>query len=125
MRKPNILIVDDVEINREILETILEGLYHVYHATNGMQALEMLESGERNYRLVLLDLDMPVMDGYTLLEKLNQSNRIKELPVIIASCNNKQDSIIRAYELGAVDYFTKPYNAQIISRRVKDLISLY
>ena len=125
MRKPNILIVDDVEINREILETILEGLYHVYHATNGMQALEMLESGERNYRLMLLDLDMPVMDGYTLLEKLNQSNRIKELPVIIASCNNKQDYIIRAYELGAVDYFTKPYNAQIISRRVKDLISLY
>ena len=70
MRKPNILIVDDVEINREILETILEGLYHVYHATNGMQALEMLESGERNYRLMLLDLDMPVMDGYEATRRI-------------------------------------------------------
>ena len=67
MQKSNVLIVDDAQINRELLEVILQDHYQVFQAENGAQAIEMIESQERIYRLVLLDIQMPVMDGFGVL----------------------------------------------------------
>lgn len=125
MKKANILIVDDVEINREMLATILESEYTVHQASNGREAIEMLEDKQCNYRLVILDIMMPVLDGYGVLEYMEKKDILRNIPVIIISGNSSEISVLRAYEYGAVDFFSKPFNSKIIKKRVRDLLDLY
>ena len=125
MQKSNVLIVDDAQINRELLEFILQDHYQVFQAENGSQAIEMIESQERIYRLVLLDIQMPVMDGFGVLEYLQQHNLLRELPVIVISGDCSDASILHAYELGAVDFFSKPFSPEIVLNRVHNILSLY
>ena len=125
MQKASVLIVDDAQINRELLEFILQDRYQVFQAENGAQAIEMIESQERIYRLVLLDIQMPVMDGFGVLEYLQRHNLLKELPVIVISGDSSDESILHAYELGAVDFFSKPFSPEIVLNRVHNILSLY
>ena len=121
----NVLIVDDSLINRELLQYILQDHYQVYQAENGAQALEMIQSQERIYRLMLLDIQMPVMDGFDVLEYLGRKQILKDLPVIVISGDASNNAVLHAYELGAVDYFSKPFSPEIVLNRVQNILSLY
>lgn len=125
MVKSNVLIVDDAQINRELLEFILQDRYQVYQAENGAQAIQMIESQERVYRLMLLDIQMPVMDGFKVLEYMRQKNLLKDLPVIVISGDSSDAAVLHAYKLGAVDYFSKPFSPEIVLNRVHNILSLY
>lgn len=125
MRKSNVLIVDDAQINRELLEYILQDHYQVFQAENGKQAIEMIESQERIYRLVLLDIQMPVLDGFGFLEYMKERGMLSELPVIVISGDSSDASILYAYKLGAVDFFSKPFSPEIVLNRVHNILSLY
>lgn len=125
MQKSNVLIVDDAPINRELLEYILQDRYQVYQAENGAQAIEMIESQERIYRLMLLDIQMPVMDGFDVLEYLSKKKLLKDLPVIVISGDSSDSAVLHAYKLGAVDYFSKPFSPEIVLNRVHNILSLY
>lgn len=125
MQKPNILIVDDVPINRELLSYILRDQYQVFDAENGARAIEMIESQERLFHLVLLDIQMPGIDGFGVLEKMREKNLLRHLPVIIISGESSDTAILHAYKLGAVDFFTKPFSPEIVLNRVHNILSLY
>lgn len=125
MVKSEILIVDDSEINRGMLRFMLENDYEITEAENGAEAISILENGDHIFRLVLLDLVMPVMDGFDFLQELQKRNLHQQLPVIIISADTSEESLNRAYGLGAVDFFTKPFNPNIVSHRVQNVISLY
>ena len=125
MEKTNVLIVDDSSINRELLQYILQDRYQVYQAENGAQAVEMIQSRERIYRLMLLDIQMPVMDGFDVLEYLGKRKLLKDLPVIVISGDTTNAAVLHAYELGAVDYFSKPFSPEIVLNRVQNILSLY
>ena len=120
MLKPNVLIVDDSEISREILISMLEDEYTVYEASNGQEAVDMLEENYQYYQLVLLDLNMPVLDGYGVLEIMKEKGWLKELPVIIISAE-----IGRANKMGAVDFFSKPFDKEIVRTRIRNVLAIY
>lgn len=123
--KPNIMIVDDVQLNREMLVDILGEKYDVYQACNGQQAIEMLKNDNRMYRMVLLDLIMPVVDGYGVLEYMSESGKIGEIPVIIITGESSNKPILKAYSMGAVDVFQKPYTAEIMLHRIDNILKIY
>ena len=105
-----ILIVDDSEINREILAAMLEKTYEIDMAKDGQEAIEILEKKWETYQIVLLDLNMPVMNGYEVLKVMEEKQWLDSLPVICISAETSEASIGKAYELGATDYFTRPFD---------------
>ncbi len=112
-----ILVVDDDLFNRVVLSTSLkEEGYAVETAEDGMQALEMLDT--RPFDVVLLDLLMPEMDGYQVLEKMKASASLRNIPVIIVSSLDEMDSILRCIAMGATDYLPKPFDAQLLRARL-------
>ncbi|MEG1361415.1 MAG: EAL domain-containing protein [Lachnospiraceae bacterium] len=123
MREKNqILIVDDKEINRNILKRMLEENYQVSEAKNGEEAIQLLETEELTFSGILLDLIMPVMDGYEFLEKIGEKEDYKGIPIIVITENDDKENEIRALELGAWDFVSKPYDAQIICFRLQNAI---
>lgn len=125
MSKPKILIVDDSQLNREILSCMLEDKYDICEAENGKQAVEILERCHKDFKLVLLDLIMPVMDGYQVLAVMKEKQWLDMLPVICISSETSEDSIRRVYGLGASDYFTRPFDAMTVFHRVESTIALH
>jgi CheY-like chemotaxis protein len=125
MSKPKILIVDDSQLNREILSCMLEDKYDICEAENGKQAVEILERCHKDFKLVLLDLIMPVMDGYQVLAVMKEKQWLDMLPVICISSETSEDSIRRVYGLGASDYFTRPFDAMTVFHRVESTIELH
>lgn len=123
--RQSVLIVDDSELNRDILSSILEDKYDTYEATNGLEAIEYLRKAEYDFALVLLDLTMPELDGFGLLDYMKDHRWNEILPVIIISSENDPKFINRAYDLGAIDYISRPFDAQIVLRRVDNAINLY
>lgn len=123
MIKNEILIVDDSDINREMLWLILEDEYDVTEARNGKEAVDIIAQGDHVFRLVLLDLVMPVMNGYETLQEIRNRGWHHHLPVIIISGDSTDDASSKAYDLGAADFFAKPYNPQIVLRRVMNVIA--
>ena len=120
-----ILIVDDSEINREILAAMLEKTYEIDMAKDGQEAIEILEKKWETYQIVLLDLNMPVMNGYEVLKVMEEKQWLDSLPVICISAETSEASIGKAYELGATDYFTRPFDTAVVLRRVQNTIALY
>ncbi len=125
MVKSEILIVDDSEINRGVLHAMLEDEYDVVEAADGVEALQLIESGKYLFRLVLLDIVMPNMDGFELLKVLQEKGLASSIPVIIISSDCSEGSLSKAYDSGALDFFGKPFNHKIVHHRVKNIISLY
>jgi len=114
----SILVVDDNEINRDLLSRYLERQGHtVQVADNGRQALEMIATG--GFDLVLLDILMPELNGYQVLQHLKQSETWRDLPVIMISALDEMDSAVRCIELGAEDYLPKPFNPVLLRARVQ------
>ena len=123
--KPQILLVDDSEMNRLILAEILQGDYRILEAKDGRECMDALQAEAGNLALVLLDINMPVMDGFEVLKAMNANHTIEDIPVIMISSDDSDAAIRRSYELGASDYVNRPFDARIVYRRVTNTIKLY
>ena len=123
--KSQILLVDDSTMNRMILKEILGDDYSILEAENGQECLEKMQAEAGNIALVLLDINMPVMDGFEVLKAMNANHTIEDIPVIMISSDDSDAAIRRSYELGASDYVNRPFDARIVYRRVTNTIKLY
>jgi len=123
--KPVILLVDDSLMNRMMLASILGEDYRILEAENGKQCLDLLREKAGQISLVLLDINMPVMDGFEVLRTMNTNHTIEDVPVIMISSDDSEEVIRKAYELGASDYVNRPFDAKIVYRRVVNTIKLY
>lgn len=121
--KRKVLVVDDNEINRCVLKGILEQDYQIIEAANGREALDILLSDHLSISAVLLDIVMPVMDGYAFLKAVRQDERFRLLPIIVTTTQDGDDSEIKALLNGASDFLTKPYKPAIIQHRLLNLIN--
>lgn len=115
-----ILIVEDLEVNRLILDAILSDIYTIDMAENGKQALQILQKGEKP-ALILSDVEMPVMDGFELLSAIKADPMLSHIPVIFITASAEEDKSLIA---GAIDFITKPFNSQIVQLRVANHIEL-
>ncbi|MCL2705085.1 MAG: response regulator [Spirochaetaceae bacterium] len=124
MRK-KILVVDDIEINRMILSDLFSEEFDLLEAENGRVAMELLEQNKEEISIVLLDLMMPVMDGFEVLQEMNSSAIIKTIPVILITGEDDVEKTLLGYKLGVSDFIRKPFNSDIVYRRVNNVVALY
>ena len=123
--KQQILIVDDSEMNREILTEMLQDDFRILEAENGEEALKMLKQYGTGISLMLLDIVMPVMNGFEVLAAMAREHWMDDIPVIMISSEGSEDYIRRAYEMGIADYIRRPFDAKIVYQRVFNTIKLY
>lgn len=124
-RKYKVLIVDDSKTNRTILAEILREEYDIIEADSGEMAIDILQKEANEISLVLLDVIMPEIDGYEVLERMNKLGLTEDVPVIMISAESSPGFITKAYDLGAVDYVSRPFESTVVQRRVKNTITLY
>jgi len=124
-KRQKILIVDDSEMNRSILVDMLEGEYDLLEAEDGLQAISILQKRSVEISLVLLDIVMPKMDGFGVLEIMQRRHWLETVPVVMISAENRSSRIDQAYEMGITDFISRPFDAQIVHRRVKNTLLLY
>ena len=124
-RNYQVLIVDDAEINRSMLADMLSDQYRVLEAANGLEAVAVLEKQHSEIALVLLDIMMPEMNGFEVLAFMGKSDWLASVPVIMISAETSSAYIDRAYDLGATDYISRPFDEKTVQRRVKNTIMLY
>ena len=123
-KRQKILIVDDAKFNRDILKEFLGETYDYLEAENGNQAIQMI--GENiGIDLMLLDINMPQMNGFEVLKIMKRSQCIAETPVIMISSEDAVDTMRKAYELGITDYITRPFDSVIVKKRVQNTLGLY
>ena len=123
--KKKILIVDDSEINLSLLSDMLDDEYEIIEAENGMEASAILHEHEHEISLMLLDIMMPVMDGFETLEAMNKNGWIKDIPVIMISAETVPSYVDRAYDLGVQDFINRPFDERTVRRRVVNTILLF
>lgn len=126
--KTSILIVDDDKMSCSLISKIFNNDYDVITANNGKEAIDILNDSKQNnvtISCIFLDLIMPVLDGFSVLDYLNDNNYLNKLPVIIISGNYDKETRKRAYSYQIADMLEKPFNAQVIRHRIENLISLY
>lgn len=123
--KQKILLVDDSRMNRHLLMNILSDSYEIIEATDGKQALDILEKKKGDIALMLLDIVMPVMDGFEVLSWMASNNLIEDIPVIMISSEDANDTVRKAFSYGVSDYISRPYDAKIVYKRVYNTIKLY
>lgn len=120
-----ILIVDDSEINRELLSEILSDEYNIINAKNGEEAIEILNEKVSEISVVLLDIIMPVKDGFSVLEYMNKTKFIEDVPVVIISSESDSEVIKKAYKMGVSDYINRPFDSYIVKKRVSNTMLIY
>lgn len=123
--KRMLLVVDDIQMNRMILRYLFEDNYDVLEAENGVEALELINEHGDNIAIVLLDIVMPVMDGFAVLDELVATNYIATTPVILITGESDDEKALKGYKLGVADLINKPFNSDIVYRRVSNVIALY
>lgn len=123
--KKKLLVVDDIELNRMILTDLFEENYEVLEAENGRIALNLISLHRDELAIVLLDLVMPVMDGFEVLKQMQESGLINSIPVILITGENDDEKTLTGYQLGVADLINKPFNSDIVFRRVSNVIALY
>lgn len=123
--RQQILIVDDSQINYEILAEILKDEYRILEAANGEECINLLKQYGTGIALLLLDINMPVMDGFEVLALMNRKHWIEDIPVIMISSEDSASYVRRAYEMGASDYISRPFDVQVVHQRVSNTIKLY
>lgn len=123
--KQQVLIVDDSELNRQILMEMLSEDFITIEAADGRECVSILEKKGTDISLVLLDIVMPVMNGFEVLKYMSGNHMIENIPVIMISSEDSQSAIRNAYELGAADYISRPYDARVVYQRVFNTIKLY
>lgn len=119
-----ILVVDDQKVNQKILGKILDNNYQVLFAENGAVALEVLDKNRGEVSAILLDLVMPVMNGYEFLTEIKKDSELVKIPIVVATQNNTEEIEVKALEMGASDFVTKPYNPKVILHRLANLIRM-
>ena len=124
MERQTILIVDDAEMNRMMLSDMLGDQYDYVEAADGREALRILEKNVA-IDLILLDINMPEMNGFEVLEEMNRYHWIQEIPVIMITAEESVESMEHAYSLGVTDYIPRPFNVYIVRRRVENTLNLY
>lgn len=125
MGKQKILIVDDSEINRALLAEILEEQYEITEAENGSEAISLLSKRRSDFSLLLLDIIMPDMNGFEVLAYINNYHWNDSLAVMMISADDSPANIKRAYELGAFDYISRPFDPIIVQRRISNTMLLF
>ncbi|MCH5267962.1 MAG: response regulator [Lachnospiraceae bacterium] len=120
-----IIIVDDMDINRDILEEIMEDEFEVLTAVDGEQGLEMIRDHRESVAAVLLDLVMPKMDGFEVLEELNKVDELKKIPVLIISGEDSVNIEKKCFEYGISDFIRKPFDSILAKKRVKNAAELF
>ncbi len=125
MVKQKILIVDDSEMNRALLVDILEEQYDVIEVENGIEAISLLSKQRTDFSLLLLDIMMPEMDGFEVLAYINKHHWNDTFAVIMISADDSPANIKRAYDLGAFDYISRPFDSTIVHRRISNTMFLY
>ena len=124
LRQKQILVVEDNQINREMLKEILSEEYCVLEAENGLEALEILQRHRDDVALILLDMVMPMMDGFAFLDRIKADPELALVPVIVMTQNDSKEDEIAALAHGATDFVPKPYRPQVILHRVASIIKL-
>lgn len=122
---PLVLIVDDSEFNRELLKEIIQDSFRIVEAANGVSGIEIMEQRKSELACVLLDLTMAKMNGFEVMQIMNEREWIKTLPVIIISAEFSQESIRKAYTLGASDYILRPFDEIVVKKRINNIVGLY
>lgn len=120
-----VLVVDDMELNRDLLEEILIKDYDVVKAPDGKRALELLEQKDTNIVAVLLDLLMPEMDGFAVLDVMRERGLLGKIPVLVISSEQTVNVEEKCFDYGVADFIRKPFEASIIQRRVKNNVDLF
>ena len=123
--KPLLLVVDDSEMNRVILSEMLKDQYEILEADCGEAGIARLEQHGSGISIVLLDIVMPGADGFDVLSCMSRNGWIDDIPVIMISSEDSDDSVLRAYELGASDYISRPFDKRIVRQRVSNIMRLY
>lgn len=124
-RRQSVLIVDDSEPNRKMLGQMLGSRFDIAEAASGEACLQLLEQNATGISIVLLDIHMPGIDGFTVLEEMNQKNLLEQIPVIMISSEDTVDAVRRAFDLGASDYISRPFDAKVVYQRIINTIQLY
>lgn len=125
MEKKKIIVIDDIEMNRMILKEAFKKEYDVLEAENGAVGLEKIKENQDSLSAVFLDIIMPEMDGFGVLQELNISSLIQKIPVFLITTDATSAVIERAYDYGAVDVIPKPFNIMVIKRRVQNMIEFF
>ncbi len=120
-----ILIVDDIEINREMLAELLGNEYDVLLADGGRQAIELLDQNRKEISMVLLDVIMPEVSGYDVLRYMGFHDMLRDIPVMLITAEGSDEMEEKGLSMGAVDYIRKPFAPDIVRRRARTLIDLY
>lgn len=123
--KPLVLVVDDSDMNRFLLSQILLDDCNVIEACDGVEATQIIQDHFKELSIVLLDIVMPRMDGFGVLEFMNANDLIQDLPVIMISSMDEDSAIRRCYELGISDYVRRPFFADVVGKRVYNIVRLY
>lgn len=124
-RRNQILVVDDMEINRIILCELFKNDFNTLEADNGLKALEIIKEHKDTIAAILLDIIMPVMDGFQLMEILQKNGILKKIPVILITADTFKENEIKGLTLGASDIIMKPFDPHIVKKRVENSIELY
>lgn len=124
-KKERVLIVDDSDINREILTDILKNEYDILEAKNGEEAISLIEKNKNEISVVLLDLIMPGMSGFDVLDYMNAHDLISDTPVITITGDESNFSMREAYEKGVSDYITRPFDVKVVYRRVSNTVKVF
>ena len=124
-RRQSVLIVDDSELNHKMLGQMLGSRFDIAEAASGEACLQLLEQNATGISIVLLDIHMPGIDGFTVLEEMNQKNLLEQIPVIMISSEDTVDAVRRAFDLGASDYISRPFDAKVVYQRIINTIQLY
>ena len=125
MEKKDILIVDDMEINRAILSQIFADRNQILEWENGLEAVQILEERREHIAAVLLDILMPVMDGFQVMEKMKDMGLMEKIPVFLITADSSEESMRRGYQLGAMDIIEKPIVPYFVRRRVESIMELF
>lgn len=123
--KPEVLIVDDSEMNRELLAEMLGSEYKITEAENGEECMAALKQRGTGISLILLDIVMPVANGFDVLDYMTSTHRIEDIPVIMISSENSEATVRKAYEFGVTDYISRPFDTRVVRQRVANTIKLY
>lgn len=124
-RRQSVLIVDDSELNRKMLGQMLGSRFDIAEAASGEACLQLLEQNATGISIVLLDIHMSGIDGFTVLEEMNRKNLLEQIPVIMISSEDTVDAVRRAFDLGASDYISRPFDAKVVYQRIINTIRLY
>ena len=119
-----ILIVEDNQLDREMLSSMLQDKYEILTAANGESGFTMLENNYKTLSLILLDVRMPICDGFEFLKRMQEDPLLSSVPTIVLTASDEPDAELTCLTLGANDFIRKPYNAEIVKRRISNVIQL-